>query len=125
MRFPVVYSSSLAMVGGEALVEKLKNRRRVVAHRRVDGVGHAWDKSAKDGTHGGRKRKEAYEHIEDFLQERVRHIGDCILNVSSNRRRSVYKDHTMGTNSKKRLINSLGDHVYSTAEMLKRVCVNT
>jgi acetyl esterase/lipase len=49
------------------LAEKLKNGRRLV-HRRIEGVGHGWDTTAKDGTNEGKKRDEAYTLAKDILR---------------------------------------------------------
>ncbi|KAJ3035669.1 hypothetical protein HDV00_003555 [Rhizophlyctis rosea] len=40
-----------------------------VAVRRVEGVGHAWDKRAREGTLEGEKREECYAEAVKFLRE--------------------------------------------------------
>ena len=57
----------------EALAGKLMKRgSRHVVQRRMEGVPHAWDKAAQDGTPGGQRRDEAYTLAVELLRKALR-----------------------------------------------------
>jgi acetyl esterase/lipase len=56
---------------GEVLAKKIEKqggKGRYVMHRRLEGVGHAWDKAVEKGSHEERMRDEAYAAAVDVLK---------------------------------------------------------
>lgn len=59
-------------------MEELAQRIKAVpgknaCQRRLEGVGHAWDKTTKPGTHGEKTKDEAYALTAEFLRARLIH----------------------------------------------------
>ncbi|KAI9730209.1 MAG: hypothetical protein M1834_005973 [Cirrosporium novae-zelandiae] len=57
---------NLCLEAEELASEIVKSRGNVV-NRRLQGVGHAWDKSAEDGSYEAKVREEAYSLAVNFL----------------------------------------------------------